>query len=193
MALYRYDHGIYDVGFLRQAPGLRILAPASRNELEKMLTWAVEEQSGPVAIRYPRGGDGAYTNIAWNAEQSVIVHRQGKDGAIVTYGTLVNNALAAANMLAEQGIDVSVIRITDLSADRFEELEAALEGISSVVFAEEVSSGIYDAIASCLDKNITRVDLGKEYVPHGSVAQLYKKYGLDAESLAEKMKEVLGK
>ena len=186
-------HGIYDVGFLRQAPGLRILAPASRQELERMLTWAVEEQAGPVAVRYPRGGDGAYTGTAWAPESSVIVHREGKDGAIVTYGILVNNALAAADMLAQQGMDVAVVRISDLSADRFEELKDALAGISSVIFAEEVSSGIYDAIASRLDKDLIRVDLGKEYVPHGSVAQLHKEYGLDAESLAEKMKEVLGK
>ena len=188
-------HGIYDVGFLRQAPGLRILAPASRQELEKMLTWAVEEQNGPVAIRYPRGGDGAYTDADWKAGKSVITHRQGKDGAIVTYGTLVNNALMAADMLAEQGIDIAVIRITDLTPSSFDDLENALMTVSTVIFTEEVSSGIYDAIASRFSKkrNFTCVDLGKEYVPHGSVAQLYKKYGLDAESLAEKMKEVLGK
>ena len=188
-------HGIYDVGFLRQAPGLRILAPASRRELQKMLTWAVEEQSGPVAIRYPRGGDGAYADAQWEPTKSVLSHRHGKDGAIVTYGTLVNNALAAADMLAEQGIDISVIRIADLSPASFDNLGDALKGISAVVFAEEVSSGIYGAVASQLGKkhSFTCVDLGKEYVPHGSVAQLYKKYGLDAESLAEKMKEVLGK
>ena len=160
-----------------------------------MLTWAVEDQSGPVAIRYPRAGDGAYTVADWDSTKSAIIHRQGKDGAIVTYGTLVNNALAAANLLAEQGIDISVIRITDLSPAGFDHLENALDGISNVVFAEEASSGIYNAIASQLGEkhSFTCVDLGKEYVPHGSVAQLYKKYGLDAESLAEKMKEVLGK
>lgn len=188
-------HGIYDVGFLRQAPGLQILTPASRQELEKMLTWAVEKQNGPVAIRYPRGGDGTYTVADWNAGESVVTHRQGKDGAIVTYGTLVNNALSAANILAGQGIEVSVIRLTDLSAADFADLENALDGIDNVVFAEEASCGIYDAVAAALGKNhfITCVDLGREYVPHGSVGQLYCKYGLDAESLAQKMKEVLGK
>lgn len=188
-------HGIYDVGFLRQAPGLRILAPASREELEKMLTWAVEEQTGPVAIRYPRGGDGVYTAFGWDHTKSTIIHKQGKDGAIVTYGTLVNNALAAAEILAEQGINVSVVRLAELSPIGFEELAKALNGISNVVFAEEASSGIYDAVASQLrvNRKFSCVDLGQKYVPHGSVSQLYKKYGLDAVSLAEKMKEVLGK
>ena len=107
----------------------------------------------------------------------------------------MNNALAAANILAEQGIDISVIRITDLSENAFTDLENALGGISCVVFAEEASSGVYDGVASALGEkhSFVCVDLGKEYVPHGSVAQLYKKYGLDAESLTEKMKEVLGK
>ena len=188
-------HGIYDVGFLRQAPGLRILAPASRQELEKMLTWAVEKQNGPVAVRYPRGGDGEYTDTDWDCTKSLVVHRVGKDGAIVTYGTLVNNAVAAANMLAEQGIDVSVIRITELVDINYSELENALYGISPIVFAEEASCGIGDALVAGLGSGykIACVDLGKEYVPHGSVAKLYEKYGLDALSLAEKMKEVLGK
>ena len=188
-------HGIYDVGFLRQAPGLRILAPASRQELEKMLTWAVEKQTGPVAIRYPRGGDGAYAASDWDCTNSTIIHRQGKDGAIVTYGTLVNNALAAAEILAEQGIEVSVVRLGELSAINFDDLAKTLDGISNVLFAEEASAGIYDVVASQMHENhkFVRVDLGKEYVPHGSVSQLYKKYGLDAASLAEKMKEVLGK
>ena len=188
-------HGIYDVGFLRQAPGLRILAPASRQELEKMLTWAVEEQKGPVAIRYPRGGDGVYTAADWNFGESVVVHRQGSEGAVVTYGTLVNNALSAANILAEQGIDISVIRLTDLSRSDFVDLKNALNGIDNVIFAEEASCGIYDTVASALSENhcFACVDLGQEYVPHGSVAQLHKKYGLDADSLAQKMKEVLGK
>ena len=125
----------------------------------------------------------------------MITHRQGKDGAIVTYGTLVNHALSAANILAEQGIDISVIRLTDLSATDFSDLWNALEGVDKVVFAEEASCGIYDAVVSALGTNriFTCVDLGREYVPHGSVGQLYCKYGLDSESLARRMKEVLGK
>jgi nucleoside-diphosphate-sugar epimerase len=139
--------------------------------------------------------DGAYAAVEWNAEESVVIHRQGKDGAIVTYGTLVNNALSAANILAGQGIDISVIRLTDLSVVEFADLKNALDGIDNVIFAEEASCGIYDVVASALGKDhcFTCVDLGQAYVPHGSVAQLYKTYGLDDESLAQKMKEVLGK
>ena len=49
-------HGIYDVGFLRHAPGMTVLCPASLEEQKAMLRWAVQDYNGPVAIRYPRGG-----------------------------------------------------------------------------------------------------------------------------------------
>ena len=188
-------HGIYDVGFLRHAPGLTVLAPASCAELKEMLHWAIEEQKGPVAIRYPRGGDGDYQENLWNPNATVITHRKGKSAAIVTYGRLVNNAIAAADVLAEQGVDISVIRLTSLAPIDFSGLENTLAGIRNVIVAEETSAGIHNEIAFALGQNynVSCADLGCAYVTHGSVAQLYEKYGLDATSLANKVKEVLGK
>jgi len=188
-------HGIYDVGFLRQAPGLKILAPASRGELQNMLTWAVEGQDGPVAIRYPRGGDGAFVDDRWNPNATVVTHRQGAALAIVTYGKLVNNAIAAADILAGQGIGVRVVRLTQLAPIGFDDLKAALRGIENVIVAEEASCGICGEIAFSLRDHhrISCIDLGCEYVTHGSVAQLQEKYGLDPESMANAVREVLGK
>ena len=188
-------HGIYDVGFLRQAPGLKILAPASRGELQNMLTWAVEGQDGPVAIRYPRGGDGAFVDDRWNPNATVVTHRQGAALAIVTYGKLVNNAIAAADILAGQGISVRVVRLTQLAPISFDDLKAALRGIENVIVAEEASCGICGEIAFSLRDHhrISCIDLGCEYVTHGSVAQLQEKYGLDPESMANAVREVLGK
>lgn len=188
-------HGIYDVGFLRQAPGLTILAPASCAELGKMLAWAIEEQNGPVAIRYPRGGDGAFDQDMWDPNATVVSHRKGKSAAIITYGKLVNNALEAADILAGQGIGISVIRLTRLAPISFEGLDAALCGVENVIVAEETSCGIHEAVAFALRDRyrVFCIDLGREYVTHGSVAQLQKEYGLDPVSMAEKVKEVLGK
>ena len=190
-------HGIYDVGFLRHAPGLILLAPASCAELKDMLHWAVEEHNGPVAIRYPRGGDDVYQQSQWDPDATVIAHRHGKDAAIVTYGRLVNNAIAAADLLAEQEIYISVVRLTQLAPICFSGLESALCGIQNIIVVEETSSGIRDEIGFVLGKeygmSVSCVDLGSEYVTHGSVTQLYEKYGLDAPALAAKVKEVLGK
>ena len=191
-------HGVFDVGFLRQAPGMQILCPASTAELRKMLRWAVTEQSGPVAIRYPRGGNGDYADSAWNAEATAVVHKEGKDCAIVTYGTLVNNALAAANGLSEQGFDVSVIRLTSVKPLPIDALSEILAETKRVVILEETcdGSGIYDTLAWQLRERLpdclfSHIDLGDGYVTHGSVEALYAEHGLDSKSIMNHIQEVL--
>jgi 1-deoxy-D-xylulose-5-phosphate synthase len=186
-------HGIFDVGFLSQIPGMQILAPASCAELKNMLRWAVKECTGPVAVRYPRGGDGAYKESSWDSSAKVVLHRHGKNAAIITYGTLINNALSAADMLAREGIDISVIRLTKLSDISLSALESALSGIENVVIMEEACGGICDTLSRKLQTicKVSCVDLGKNFVTHGSVPQLQKQYGLDPESMAQKVREVL--
>ena len=186
-------HGVFDVGYLRHAPGMTILAPASCDELEQMMRWAVNVCAGPVAVRYPRGGDGVYTESAWDPCSGIAVHRQGKDCAIVTYGTLINQATEAADLLAQQGIDTSVIRLTRLNPLPIAALKDALGCVSKLLIAEEASAGIAEALAWHLgnEYKISITDLGREYVPHGSCRELYEQYGLDSHSLTAKMKEAL--
>ena len=188
-------HGVFDVGFLRHAPGMTLLAPASGAELKQMLRWAVCRCDGPVAIRYPRGGDGQYTQTAWNPDATVVTHLHGKDAAIITYGTLINNAFAAARLLREHGLDVSVIRLTQLAPISYSGLEAALSGIRTAVVVEEThaNAGIRGAIAKELPfVKLYGIDLGPQYVPHGSLADLHRHYGLDAASIAKFTREVCG-
>ena len=85
---------------------MRILAPASLAEQQKMLRWAIEEYDGPVAVRYPRGGQGSYTGSDWEPGKGLCCHRAGTDVALVTYGTLVNNVLEAAELLERSGTPV---------------------------------------------------------------------------------------
>ena len=188
-------HGVFDAGFLSQIPGLTVLSPASVAELKEMLRWAVKECDGPVAIRYPRGGNGCYTDSAWDPDVSVVAHRQGTDGAIVTYGTLVNEALAAADLLQQKGICVSVIRLTKLRPMPVAALEAVLAGQKHVLIAEEAIGGIGHQLAGKLgvlmaECEFAVADLGEEYVTHGSIAELYKNHGLDGESLVNRFMEV---
>ena len=187
-------HGVFDVGFLRQAPGMTLLAPASCEELKDMLTWAVRNCTGPVAIRYPRGGDGAHAGSHWDPSYSVIAHRHGKSGAIITYGTMLNNCFQAADLLFKQGIDISVIQLTRLNPLPVDALEGSLAGIHNILVVEEVAhgSGICQALCQELPEfRFTGIDLGNEYVTHGAISELYRKHGLDAESIAQKMEEVL--
>lgn len=186
-------HGVFDVGFLRQVPGITLLAPASCQELQQMLTWAIKDYDGPVAIRYPRGGDGLYMDSHWDPDSCAVMHRTGKDCAIITYGTMINNCLQAADLLVQQGIEAAVIRLTKLNPLPVDLLKAMLSGISNVIVVEEISrcSGIYSELNTHIDAKCATINLGETYVPHGSIAELYRCYGLDAEGISRKVQEVL--
>ena len=188
-------HGIYDVGFLRQAPGLKVLCPASCEELSAMLTWAVQKYDGPVAIRYPRGGNGIYCESAWKDEfgqfGGINVHTRGKDVTIITYGTLVENAMRAADILRDHGVAATVQRLLSVSHFSVDDIIAnASENPHFVIMEETCTGGISDELSCMLYKLLPgcRVDcfnLGSQFVPHGSVSQLYKKYHLDGQSIAD--------
>ena len=190
-------HGSFDVGFLRQIPGMLVLTPASMAEQREMLRWAVEEYDGPVAIRYPRGGDGVYAKTAWNRNPlEVVCHREGRDVTILTYGTMVNQALRTAEELSAQGIEAAVLRLLSVSelpaADILKmkaqnrnlivlEETAAASGI-----AGELALGMGNADCCVLPRN-----LGNDFIPHGATPVLYRHCGLDAASMVEFVKEVL--
>ena len=188
-------HGVFDVGFLRQVPGMQILCPASIAEQKEMLHWAVRSCDGPVAVRYPRGGDGTVKESCWDPEGSVVCHRQGTDGVIITYGRLVQEALRGADILAQQGLNVSVVRLTKIEPVPVSGLETALSGQKYVLIAEEAICGIADSLARQIqellpESRIASVDLGERFVTHGSLDELLKKHGLGAESLAQRLMEV---
>lgn len=190
-------HGIYDIGFLRHAPGMRILCPASLEEAQQMLKWAISSYFAPIAIRYPRGGNRGYEDSAWNLEENVISHREGSDCAILTHGVMVNNALDAANILSKQGLEAKVLRLLDISAPNAEEILQKLSGCKTLLIVEEVAGncGIGAEIAAKLlqlrpEMQVMTLDLGREYIQHGSVEKLYAHYGLDAEGIARKILEV---
>ena len=191
-------HGVFDVGFLRQIPGMRILAPASLCELEQMLTWAVESCDGPVAVRYPRGTEGKYTASAWDAAAKVAPHRSGADVTLITYGTMINPVLDAADRLAQQGISCTVLRLRELSDLPAEEILRLMPEKKNVVIIEETAanSGVAQPLAwqlrgLCPECRVSGIDLGHDFVPHGSQQRLYEYCGLDAASIAQFVSGVL--
>ena len=195
-------HGVFDVGFLRRVPGMRILNPASLAEQQDMLRWAVEAYQGPVAIRYPRGTDGSYHGSDWSGLDGELVkcHRTGKDVTILTYGNLLDNAMDAAELLSEAGIEATVLRllmVSDLEADRI--LEKFSENPVGILLEEVCSgSGIRESLGWELHQRkpecrLYGMDLGKDFVPHGSLKALHRHCGLDAKAIAEYAKEVLSK
>ena len=191
-------HGVFDVGYLRLIPGMMVLCPANTSELRDMLRWAVRDQNGPVAIRYPRGADGILKDSAWNAVSAVCKQTDGDDAVIITYGTLTNQVLESAQILRRNGINITVIRLLAVNPLPIRELLRVLPKTKHVFVAEEVCAGcgISEEIAAAVSKErpdikIGGFDLGPDFVPHGKVQQLYKQRRLDAESMAQRILEVL--
>ena len=191
-------HGVFDVGYLRQMPGMRVLCPGSCAELESMLQWAVNEYDGPVAIRYPRGGDQNYGENAWTGnEEPVCLHAEGKNAVLVTYGPFLQNAMLAAEKLKQAGVQVSVLRLLQVNPIPITQLIKKIPQDVPVFVVEEVcsGSGIGHSIAwQIMQKGQNKVyckDLGEGFVTHGTVAQLHKQTGLDPESIAQYVQEVL--
>ncbi len=189
-------HGVFDVGFLRQIPGMTVLCPGSCAELRDMLRWSANECSGPVAVRYPRGGDGSFHNSAWQGSPDVCCHRTGSDLTLITYGTLVDQVMAAAEILTQNGVEATVLRL--LSVEPLP-INGILENMAKdrpVFVVEEVSGGcgIRDALAAQLrahgeNGTISGIDLGNRFIPHGSIGKLYHHCGLDGQSIANSVLE----
>lgn len=191
-------HGVFDVGFLQQMPGMTVLTPGNLSELRHMLVWAINDFNGPVAIRYPRGSVQCGGLSDWAPGHTVEVFGSGKNVAILTYGTIGANAQEAVQQLRACGIEACVIRLLQVNPLPIEALKTALIGIKNAVILEETcdGSGIYASLAWYLKHNvpncnITHLDLGKGFSTHGSIPQLYKHYGLDAQSVTNHIQEVL--
>jgi 1-deoxy-D-xylulose-5-phosphate synthase len=183
---------------------LVVLCPASCSELSHMLTWAVQEYNGPVAIRYPRGKDLGYKDSAWQNTLDVkengalSCHRIGKDLTIITYGTLLENAMDAAKRLSEQGIETTVLRLLTITPLPVEAIREHMSENKRVFVVEETNSccGVHAPLAALLYQKgngcaVDAIDLGTGFVSHGSLSDLHRAYGMDGQGIANYVMEVL--
>ena len=188
-------HGCLD--YLSQIPGMTVLVPASFDELRQMLRRAVEDIPGPVAVRYPRGGENGYAG-GWNGD-AVQVLREGGDAAVVTCGILTGEVLRAADALQAEGVGVRVVKLAQVSPLNGKELCAALDGVKRLVVAEDQlrAGGLGERLSAMLleqDAGIGKIRLrnaGTALPTQGSAAQLWHELGLDAEGIAQAVREVL--
>ena len=190
-------HGIFDATFLSDIPNMTVLCPSNFAELRTMLRRAIHEIDGPVAIRYPRGGEGAYRENSGNA--NIVVLREGEDITLCAYGTMINNVLAAAELLGRQGIAARVVKINAISPLYDSDMREVVGKTRALLVAEECAS------VGCMGQRMAAIlawnkisperlelcNLGKTFPAQGSVEALYREFGLDAESLAKKAAEVL--
>lgn len=190
-------HGCFDPAFLSVIPGMTVLCPASFAELREMLRYAVYQVVGPVAIRYPRGSQKCY--VASAAPACFTRLRAGSDFTILSYGILINEALAAAELLGKKGISVQVIKLNRIAPLHEEEVAQMLKGTARLLVLEDcVETGCIGEKVACLaaragvklDRLLLK-NCGPVLPAEGSVEQLYRASGLDAASVAAFIEEAL--
>ena len=189
--------GAFDVAYLSSVPGMKVFAPASFAELRSMLRRAVLEETGPVAVRYPRGGEGIYREDRSGEPASVL--REGTDVTLVSYGVEINEALKAAELLDAQGVSAEVVKLSLLAPA---DLSAAAESVrrtGRLVLAEDVcrAGGMGEKLLAALCEEgvpvsgSRRLDLGGGILENGETAELLRKVGLDGEGIARAALEIM--
>jgi 1-deoxy-D-xylulose-5-phosphate synthase len=193
----RTHQGLFDIAFLRPLPGIVLMAPKDEAELRQMVWTSVryaQTGGGPIAFRYPRGtGVGAALDTPL-AEIPIGISetlREGEDVAILAYGTIVGPALAAAEALAADGIEVTVVNARfakPLDAERYLALAAR---VGRVLTVEEhvIAGGFGSAVSELFAERGAEVELEivgvpDEWVDHGAQKIWRKHFGLDAEGIA---------
>lgn len=182
--------GVFDLSYLSHMPGMRVLAPCDGSRLTEMLDYAMSLNS-PVAIRYPRGSAGSLDFERKPVSQGPTRIGEGNDVHIWAVGTMVKNALDAAEILNEKGIgcsvfDPGIVAPIDGAAIK----ESAASSRLLVSLEDNVTIG---GFGSLLSDHAPVLKLGwpQKFIEHGSVDELYKRYGLDGAGIAERIGEAL--
>ncbi len=190
--------GAFDVAYLSSVPGMKLYAPSNFQELRSMLRMAVLADTGPVAVRYPRGGEGVFLGDS-SGKTAETVHFHGGDVTIVSYGTEINEAMMAARMLRDRDIEPEVIKLNVLSPLEPELVLESVRRTGVLLVAEDacaagcVGERLLAAIEQagiCL-RAARLVNLGDGILEHGEPYDLRDKTGLDNGSLMRTVLEML--
>lgn len=182
-------HGIFDLSYLLPLPNMTVLAPCDAHQLEDMLEYATSKDV-PFAIRYPRGSADMTRHIEGSFELKNNVISEGKDVNIIAVGTMLNKAIKASEILKEQGIDAKVC-----SASVLKPFDDSIINSSDklIVTLEDnlIRGGFGEYIAANYTNMVVNLGWPDKFIEHGDCEYLYKKYGLDAESIAERIRQEL--
>lgn len=194
-------HGLLDIAYLRGYPNIVLMAPKDEAEMRDML-YTMMETDGAAAIRYPRG-NGFGVDISNDPElleigKSEIMRDNGGEVAIIAYGSMVHPSVAAAEQLAKEDIEATVINARFVKPLDSEMILALARTKRLIVTVEEayLAGGFGSAVMELLEANdlldkvkVVRMGVPDRIVTHGDPKLLLAKYGLDADGIYTKVKE----
>lgn len=180
-------NGVLDIAFLRSIPGMKVYCPSNFSELRSMMTRAVYHEDGPVAIRYPRGGEGAFRKDTAQEVLACVREAPGHTVTLLTHGVMVNEALAAAELLEKKQIHAQVYKANQIGSgleQAFAEKQDELSGWCVVIEDNVQSGGLGEWVAGRRASRTDLLNTGDRFLPHGGVDEVYRHCGLDAEGIA---------
>ncbi|MBV9423157.1 MAG: 1-deoxy-D-xylulose-5-phosphate synthase [Solirubrobacterales bacterium] len=190
-------HGAFDIAYLRCLPNIVLMAPRDEAMLVNMLHTALVYDDGPIALRYPRG---EAVGVPLPERPEVIeigtgeILREGERVALLGYGTGAGKALAAADILSDRGISVTVADARfakPIDAGLVAQLAAEHELLVTVeegVLAGGFGSAVWETLSDAgLAPRILRVGLPDRYVTHGAPKLLHEEVGFTGERIAERI------
>ncbi|MBR0281382.1 MAG: 1-deoxy-D-xylulose-5-phosphate synthase [Oscillibacter sp.] len=205
-------HGCMDALYLSQIPGFTVMCPANFAELRSMLRQALFEASGPVAVRYPRGGEGAFR--ADTSGRNLVRVYPADDNTppdtdeetpdagkiiLLSYGILINHLLDAARTLDADNLPVEVWKLNRIAPLDADELGRVCGGCRALLVLEDCfrTGCAGERIAAALlergtpPRKLILRNAGNGFVSAGSVPELERMLGLDAQGVVEALREAL--
>jgi len=202
------QHGVFDIGFLRMIPNMKVLAPKDEEELRHMLYTAIY-LDGPVAIRYPRGKalgrplSPAFHKLEVGKAEllgpDTVEAAEQQDVTLLAYGTTVAQAELAAKELADEGIHVAVVNARWAKPLDEELFMRLAQGTRRVVTIEDhiVSGGFGAAVLELFERkglkdiDVRIIGLPDMFVEHGAPTILKELYGLSSAHIKEVIHDLL--
>ena len=184
-----------DIALMRTIPGMTVIVPSDDIEA-KAAVFAAYEHKGPCYLRFGRLAVPVINDkpdYKFELGKGVVL-REGKDVTIIASGLPVSNCLEAAEKLSADGIDAEVINIHTIKPLDEELVIASAKKTGKVVVVEEhsVIGGLGSAVCDCLSEKlptrVMKIGINDVFGESGPAVELVKKYGLDADSIYEKVK-----
>lgn len=197
--------GSFDIAYLCTLPNMVVMAAGDEAELAHMVATCAAYDSGPIAVRYPRG-NGLGVAMPAHAQPLPIgkgrMLREGKDVAILNFGTRLGECIKAADVLAQQGVDITLADARFAKPLDTELVARLLKQHAFVLTIEEGSSGGFGAQVLTYATNNGLLDgsvqlrvltLPDCYQAHDTQDRMYAEAGLDASHLVQQINALLGK
>jgi len=187
--------GIFDIAYLRNIPNLVMMAPCDGKELEEMLEFAVYLKK-PVTVRYPKDRIPNFQLQAPNSQLQLgksAILKEGKDFTLIALGSMVWPSLEAVELLSKEGLSGTLINARFVKPLD----EMVLRKVSSkTAFIFTVEEGILEggfgsAVSEIIDKEVIKIGLPSQFIPHGRRDILLEKNGLTKKGIADRIRKTV--